>query len=1699
MDKGALKDDHMSKETGTSPVTDLQDYLTRITSLLKQRNFHEALDICDTALNEYRNEEKLQEKKIKILCHQGRFEEAYNIAKKWSLRDPKNFTAQKELKRLKIVIHALNDQDEDSEEEESESIIEEVDETKEETEDDDKRSSPEGMETENSHNSITQTQPDNHSVITPQTYSPQTVESDKRKHVCTFCNIRFDQQEELDTHCKSDLHRKKITADDDQNWKYREPPRGFGAEDYSLCKSTEEIGKCAFSDKCTEAHSKEELAEWQMRFKFRKQLIKVAHDKQLHGNTYAEQLIEKLMNSDNPKSLMVSNVDYSKVHVNSDLKVNMTSKKCTSAWTFTITSKRSLHIVALLDDTYRTYFHIASISVGPKKTQKYQNLETHCQEWVNPEYPNVTLGEYVYRVKVVFKTDIYGTFRQTLVMDYGFDPVLSRELQVESAPITDTEKVFNDFLQSNQGRWKKNNVQLLPFALKPIPNTAIEDKLLAKYSLPDIEKFRFEDHLMHSPTKETYRIWMHEMLYVEEWSQLDSISRYSLNTSLQLVNRFLLVPGMISGAKYAQDGELFARMALEDRLSEDYAGGRLILNSTLAWLAPQDQKKKEASTNLPKVYEAVIEDKGKNFIFLRLSKECVDELHLSCDQEFSVQIQFQLNRLPKCEMHAAIDRLPTLDLVFPPPNKFPTTSWVKGSPELSEVVSTKLNEKQREAILKITAEGNLSLPPILLVGPYGTGKTYTLAQAAKQILQQDDTRILICTHSNSAADLYIKEFLHPMVKEGYLEARPLRLYFRHRWIQTVPEVVIQYCIRATAGSSGIFRCPVLEDVEKHRIVITTLGTARYLCDLDLEPGFFTHIFLDEAAQAMECDSLIPLSLCGPYTRVVLAGDHMQLSPEIYSDLGRQQGFHKSMLERLHELYPDDVPCKVMLCENYRSHSAIIDFTSDLFYESQLMASSDQPCHPLYYPLTFYSARGEEVQHENSIGFYNIAEVHEVIDRVDQLVRSWPSSEWGELGEGSIGVLTPYTDQVFHIRSELRKRKYYNIKVERVFNVQGKQFRVVILSTVRTRHSCSADTIQEDVVNYGFLSDIKLLNTAITRAQSLVMVIGDPVSLCLVGKCRNIWEYYLEICHDNNSIFGTTWNQLKTQLTSADMRKTYILNPLAPEFVPNRVFHITTPELTQHAISGSHASNHGITQQPQYYMGQRMTYPGQQFTHPQMFPQPYMPVPYPGLVPHVVFNRQGMPHIVGSPAQGRPPVRGYHPRHASPLAAIPKIRPGDKDKVKIDPTQPDVILAGKKMPSGAHRGRQIMYMPQRMSAAYQQMYYYPQHYGGYYYMQDDPRVLINQQHPRGPLLHQLGPHAQHPSQFYPILRPHYASLGPDDAEDKRSSQTSSPASSQGRSGSPATSPGSSVASQQIQLLPNVRHVPIHLFPKTATSTSSSRSSTPQRTESPQRTQDTGTIADPQASQKIEAGYLKSSSPALEHQERRGSANSPLARVIASAQRQAPTNAEGGLVLSTPYSSGFGDMIMPGQNGDVNDLVKKEKQKRTPVGLRLETGFSRQFSEDLETPTEITDLVKMMDETIDEGHESAEEEEEWNRQQTSESSSFFVSRTTSKTTSRKLHLKIPQQSSIETSESSGSPPSSPPGQDQNQKPTYAGMLRRRLPSATNDIDPSLLEPQTPHTPAGFVSPGTDIDTDPLGILRNLNINASTEKQRTYKYFS
>ena len=147
---------------------------------------------------------------------------------------------------------------------------------------------------------------------------------------------------------------------------------------------------------------------------------------------------------------------------------------------------------------------------------------------------------------------------------------------------------------------------------------------------------------------------------------------------------------------------------------------------------------------------------------------------------------------------------------------------------------------------------------------------------------------------------------------------------------------------------------------------------------------------------------------------------------------------------------------------------------------------------------------------------------------------------------------------------------FGISVERVLNVQGKQFRVVFLSTVRTRKSCIFVRENLEECDFGFLSNDKLLNTAITRAQSLVAVVGDPLALATVGKCRKLWGKFIETCLEHDSAFGLTKRVFNAMLSQIDLKKTYFLNPYAKEFVPSsrdKFLSFLTPQQQKMAAPG----------------------------------------------------------------------------------------------------------------------------------------------------------------------------------------------------------------------------------------------------------------------------------------------------------------------------------------------------------------------------------------------------------------------------------------------------------------------------------------------------------------------------------------------------
>ncbi|RXM31972.1 putative helicase with zinc finger domain [Acipenser ruthenus] len=214
---------------------------------------------------------------------------------------------------------------------------------------------------------------------------------------------------------------------------------------------------------------------------------------------------------------------------------------------------------------------------------------------------------------------------------------------------------------------------------------------------------------------------------------------------------------------------------------------------------------------------------------------------------------------------------------------------------------------------------------------------------------------------------------------------------------------------------------------------------------------------------------------------------------------------------------------------------------------------------------------EELQHCGSYG-KNLIEkwisnpshdkmVLEITEQIEELHKKWPVA-WGKLDENSIGVVTPYA---VCIRAELHKRKLQDVTVEQMLNIQGRHFRVLFLSTVRTRHTYKypsavvkrKDQQQEEPakdLEYGFLSSSRMLSTVLPRAQSLLAVVGDPVALCTIGKCRKIWEQFISLCHERSNLHGVAMHEIHTQLDNLELSRSCVLNPLAPEFIPQTLLH-----------------------------------------------------------------------------------------------------------------------------------------------------------------------------------------------------------------------------------------------------------------------------------------------------------------------------------------------------------------------------------------------------------------------------------------------------------------------------------------------------------------------------------------------------------------
>ncbi|CAD7942094.1 unnamed protein product [Amoebophrya sp. A120] len=323
-------------------------------------------------------------------------------------------------------------------------------------------------------------------------------------------------------------------------------------------------------------------------------------------------------------------------------------------------------------------------------------------------------------------------------------------------------------------------------------------------------------------------------------------------------------------------------------------------------------------------------------------------------------------------------------------------------------------------------------------------------------------------------------------------------------------------------------------------------------------SLFDVVLVDEAAQTLEVACWIPL-LCG--RRAVLAGDHNQLAATVKSEEAARQGLDRTLFGRMIERFGDRVSS--LLSIQYRMHDIIMGWSSAEFYDSRLEAAEEvrartllgtdgggsnsstdtgtitiaaqggpatkSPsgyCFPSAHPLVFvdtvgnHRCREQEPENSTAGGQHqqqarpgkvksilqqassarcNPGEARILLGYAKWLQKTLAVRKPEEAKQTSICVITPYNQQVDHLRLLFAEAGLGNIPVNTVDSYQGREADVVLLSLVRSNENAEV----------GFLSDFRRLNVAVTRAKKHVLIVGNSTTICSDEVLASLYQYALQ--------------------------------------------------------------------------------------------------------------------------------------------------------------------------------------------------------------------------------------------------------------------------------------------------------------------------------------------------------------------------------------------------------------------------------------------------------------------------------------------------------------------------------------------------------------------------------------------------------------
>ena len=440
-------------------------------------------------------------------------------------------------------------------------------------------------------------------------------------------------------------------------------------------------------------------------------------------------------------------------------------------------------------------------------------------------------------------------------------------------------------------------------------------------------------------------------------------------------------------------------------------------------------------------------------------------------------------------------------------------------------IAKHLNQSQKDAV----QEAFHAYPYHIIHGPPGTGKTTTLIELIRHIATKEG-KVLVCAASNNAVDLLAERSYHAglvvtrvgniaRISDDLVHLSLNEKARKHKDWSHIKKVKIeaeeaQRQAKKFKRSFGPEERRQRRDLQKEardlrkwardledklvsnilddsQVVASTLIGTESSVMRDLR---FHTVVIDEASQALEPECWVAMLKA---KRVILAGDHQQLPPTVKSTKAVQMGLQNTLFEYL----INRGQSTSLLDTQYRMNDLILGYSNAACYDGELKSDPRVSNHTLpsdQTPLVFIDTAGtgfdEEVNPKHK-SYKNPGEFFIIREHLLSIIEKAQGHE--------IGIISPYKEQVRHIRNVLPETEEFrelDIQIDSIDGFQGQEKDVIYISLVRSNPNS----------NIGFLDDYRRLNVAMTRAKRKLVIVGDSSTLCtsrLYQELMNHLEKY----------------------------------------------------------------------------------------------------------------------------------------------------------------------------------------------------------------------------------------------------------------------------------------------------------------------------------------------------------------------------------------------------------------------------------------------------------------------------------------------------------------------------------------------------------------------------------------------------------------